>query len=835
MKRLLNAALVIGALSCVFLSKLCSKAIEPTKTQIIAHELRSLSETASILYIAAHPDDENTQLITYFSRGKSFRTAYLSLTRGDGGQNLLGPEFGDSLGVARTQELLAARSIDGGEQFFSRARDFGYSKDYRQTLTKWDHEGVLSDIVRVIREFRPDIIITRFSPEPSGTHGHHTASAYLAQEAFSLSGDPLSFPEQLSTLKPWKARSIFLNAGMRNADAASPNPSIITLDTAGQDPETGETFGSLAARSRSMHKTQGFGLFNASNPSGRHLEYFKLLKGDPVSHDLFENIDCTWSRFPGGEAINELVKQITTHFDATNPEASVSELLKLRLKLNELEKSQLTENKLQHLDNLIALCLGLSFTTQTAHTEVIPGESVLLELYARIKAKTHVTWVSINYPLINKKEILNLSLSPGDTTTLSRSEVIPSNAHVSQPYWLQTQGSAGMFSVEDKSLIGRPTNLPSFPVIAEFEIEGQRLVVSTQPTAKPDEKYTTKRPAPLIVIAPVSLTFTAPVLILAPKHTKSVEVDLEAIRERLSGSVSLNVPNGWSYTPKNKVFSLEHKGDHCLVHFEVTSPDLITTTNITASAVIDSVTYNTSRTSIHYAHIPEQVLLPTSEIKALSINLETKGHAIGYLPGAGDNVAHCLEQMGYNVTSLKTSDLTLKNLTSFDTIVIGVRAFNTRDDLAVALPCLFDYVKQGGTVIDQYNTPNGLKVDQFTPYHLSLSRDLPKYRVTNENGPVVFLKPNDLALTIPNRITEDDFTHWVQERGLNFASSWDETHFDSLIACSDVNEAPLKGGLLVSHYGKGIFIYTGLSFFRQLPAGVPGAYRLMANLIALGK
>ncbi len=835
MKRLVYRLLAVGALSYLFVSGLYSKAVDPDQTQILLHELRSLKETGSILYIAAHPDDENTQLITYFSRGKFYRTAYLSLTRGDGGQNLLGPEFGDSLGVARTQELLAARAIDGGEQFFSRARDFGYSKDYRQTLTKWNHDEVLSDIVRVIREFRPDIIITRFSPEPSDTHGHHTASAYLALEAFSLSGDPHRFPEQLTTLKPWQARRILVNKGMRNSDIISPASSIITLDTSGQDPETGETFASLAARSRAMHKTQGFGSFNSSNLSGRHLEYFKLLKGDPATHDLFENIDCTWSRIPGGESIGELVSQINTHFDSAHPERSISELLKLRLKLNQLEQSQLTENKLEHVDKIITLCLGLSISTQTSHAEVIPNERVALQHEVTIKTKIPVTWVSLNYPLINQKEILNLSLSPDTPTQLKRVATIPNDAHLSQPYWLQETESAGMFVVKNESLIGSPTNKPSFPIEAEFEVQGQHLVIHSQPIAIRDQSHPSNHPASVIIIAPVSLTFNAPVLLLAPNETKSVEVDLEAIRENLSGYVNLNVPQSWTYQPKNQVFTLKHKGDHCLVHFDITAPNNISRSTLTASALIDSVNYTTSRSLIHYAHIPDQVLLPTAEIKALSLNLKTRGHNIAYLPGAGDTVAQCLRQMGYAIKSLQTNDLTSKNLTQYDTIVIGVRAFNTRGDLATALPALLDYVKQGGTVIDQYNTPNGLKVDQFTPYPLSLSRDLPKYRVTNENGTVILLKPMDPALTTPNQISADDFTLWVQERGLNFASSWDKTHFDSLIACSDINEAPLKGGLLIAHYGKGIFVYTGLSFFRQLPAGVPGAYRLMANLIALGK
>jgi len=834
-KRFLLAALVVGTLSSIGIPRLFSDSLTPSESQIIAHELRCLNETGTVLYIAAHPDDENTQLITYFSRGRNLRTAYLSLTRGDGGQNLLGPEFGDSLGVARTQELLAARKIDGGEQYFTRARDFGYSKDYLQTLNKWNHEEVLADIVRVIRTVRPDIIITRFSPEPSGTHGHHTASAYLANEAFSLSGDPSKFPEQLQTLSPWQARRLFINTGLRNNES-NKDSSLIALDAAGKDSDTGESFGSLAARSRAMHKTQGFGGFSANNFNSRHLEYFKLLKGDKAEHDLFDNIDCTWSRVQGAEGLTTAINQIIAAYDPKHTELSVPKLLDVRARLLALEKSPLTENKLTLLDEIITRCLGLKLNVETPSSQVIPGETLRLSYSVSLKTNLQaVTWLSVYYPSLDKKETINQNLSQAKPAELNTFAKIPTGAALSQPYWLESVSAGGMFHVNNEHLIGKPINPPSLPIDCEFEIGGQKIHVLTEPHETKIASNQTKTQAPVIIVAPVSLSFATQTLLVEPSKEKSVEVDIEATRDNVSGELSLSLPRDWVISPKNLSFSLIKKQDHTKVTFTVKAPSVTSIATLTATALVNGVSYNRGRTSIHYSHIPEQILLPVTAIKALSIDLKIKGKTIGYLPGAGDTVSQCLEQMGYTVTQLNSELLTSDKLKTFDTIVIGVRAFNTRNDLDKVIPLLWDYIKAGGTVIDQYNTPNSLKVDQFAPYTLSLSRDLPKYRVTNENGPVIILNPHSPALTYPNQIIADDFKNWVQERGLNFASSWDENHFEAVIACSDVNEPPLKSGLLIAHYGKGVFVYTGLSFFRQLPAGTPGAYRLMANLIALGK
>ena len=809
-------------------------AVEPTRAQRIDHELRGLETLGSVLYIAAHPDDENTQLITYFARGACYRTGYLSLTRGDGGQNLLGPEFGDALGVARTQELLAARAIDGGQQFFTRARDFGYSKDYQQTLTRWDREAVVCDIVRVIRRFRPDIVITRFLPEPTGTHGHHTASAVLALEAFSLAGRPDAFSDKLGSLPPWQPRRLFVNTGTFVPEPTTASSPPLRKDIAGNDPETGEPFSSLAVRSRAMHKTQGFGNFTIGSTSGPKIETFVQLAGDPASHELFEGIDCTWGRVSGGEAVGRAIASIRAAFDPSHPEASVPALLAVRAQLKSLPRDALVDEKSRALDAVLIECLGLSLNVSIPHAEVTPGESVALTEQVALTAPQRVTLLALSYPATGEKEQVGTRLATGQSFSRAARQTLPTTTPLTQPYWLARPGKPGMFEVEDPALIGSPENPPSFPVVASFDVEGQTLEVSTQPYESGPTAGASPHRRPLTVVAPVIVRCVDPVILLAPKGSGALAIDIEAARAGVSGALSLELPAGWTATPSSQPFSLGQVGQHRELRFRVSAPAETGRFVITARADVGGVSYRTGRTSIHYAHIPEQTLLPLAQAKALSIDLKTGGKRIGYLGGAGDSVADCLRAAGFDVRDVSASDLSGASVSAFDAILVGIRAFNTRTDLAKVLPALRAYMEAGGTVVCQYMTPNGLLVPQFAPYPLSLSRDLPKYRVTDENGPVTLLAPDSPAFHRPNLIAAADFSGWVQERGLDFASTWDTGHYQSLIACSDRSEPPLKGGLLIAKVGKGTFVYTGLSFFRQLPAGVPGAYRLMANLLNLG-
>jgi LmbE family N-acetylglucosaminyl deacetylase len=829
----------IALAACACLLGLTSRAAEPPPVApaVIAQELRSFREFGSVLYVAAHPDDENTQLITYLARGRDYRTAYLSLTRGDGGQNLLGPEFGDLLGVIRTEELLAARQVDGGRQFFSRARDFGYSKDYRQTLTKWDHQEVLSDIVRVIRTFRPDVVITRFPPEPSATHGHHTASSALALEAFKLAGDPKAFPEQLGALTPWQPKRILWNGygpGRGGSDGGAAPALRMAID--GTDAVTGAPFGVLAARSRSMHKTQGFANFSvAAAGSGPRIESFQLLGGEPAGADIMDGVDTTWGRVAGGAEIGRLAEAVTAQFDPGNPSASVPALLDLKARLAALASEPVVDEKRGLLDRILQACLGLSVETTVPLPEVVPGERLNLRHSAIVRSAFPVQWVAVRYPGYGREIRDSVALNRDQASIREATRSLSEGTLPSQPYWLRETGTPGMFRVDDPSLIGRPENPPPFPVEDVFVVGAQTLVVRDEAVFIATDPVTgdvRRRPD---VIPPVSLSFASAVALFAPGSTRAVELEVVSSRANASGTLSLEPPAGWGISPASRAFHLSSAGDSAGFTFTVTAPQAHGSGEIGARADMGGAHYGTERLAIHYSHIPPLLLQPAARLKAVCLDLAIRGRSVGYLPGAGDSTATSLEQMGYAVTVLSDADLTEEKLKTLDAVVVGVRAFNTRADLGAHLPGLFAYVEAGGTVVEQYNTPNGLLAHPLAPYDLKLSRELPRYRVTDENAAVTLLVPDHPALTTPNRIGPEDFGGWVQERGLDFASEWDAAHLIPLMACSDPGEPPLEGGLLVARYGRGTFVYTGLSFFRQLPAGVPGAYRLFANLVSLGK
>jgi LmbE family N-acetylglucosaminyl deacetylase len=785
----------------------------------------------SVLYIAAHPDDENSELIGYLARGRAYRTAYLSLTRGDGGQNVLGPEFGAKLGVARTQELLAARRIDGARQFFGREIDFGFSKDYRETLNIWDKQGALSDMVRVIRIFRPDVLITRFSPIPGGTHGHHTASAVLATEAFKLPGDPNAFPEQLSELKPWQPARIFWNGSSFDRGKAG-GSNQISIDISGKDPVNWEPFPEIAGRSRSMHKTQGFGAFRGfGNGGGPRMERFQLLDGSPATNDILDGVDTSWNRVPGGAEIGQLAGAVVAQFNLQDPSASVPALLELHGKLAALRTDDpVVAEKRAQLDRILQACLGLEVETTISQAEVVPGEKMNLRHSAVVRSSVLVRWVAVRY-LDPKKEISQgFDLRPNEAKFLDSTPNLPAGTPLSQPYWLREEGTPGMFRVDDASLISRPENPPVLPVDLVFEVGGQTLVVPDEPAQITTNLANETVRRHLDVIPPVSLHFIADIALLTPGTSRPVEVEIIASRANTSGMLRLDLPDDWKVSPDGRSFHLATVGDRARFEFTISAPPRSTTAKIIASAEINGVRYRNDREEISYPHIPRQLLQPLAILKAISLDLSIRGHAVGYLPGAGDSVAENLQQMGYGVTMLDDNNLTPEQLSGLDAVVIGVRAFNVRTNLSSHLAALFAYAENGGTVIAQYNRPDGLKTDELAPYDLHLSGD----RVTDETAAVTFLAPEHPLLNTPNKITEADFAGWVQERGIYFPDRWDD-HFTPILACHDPGESPLKGSLLAAQYGKGYFVYTGLVFFRELPAGVPGAYRLFANLISLGK
>lgn len=804
----------------------------PTRGELLLEQLRTFATTGRVLQVGAHPDDENTQLIAYLSRGRAFDTGYLSITRGDGGQNILGPVFDAALGVVRTQELLAARHVDGGRQFFTRAIDFGFTKSPDETLSIWDHQQVLSDVVRVIRKFRPDVIITRFPiPPGSGGHGQHTASAILAVEAFKLAGDPRAFPDQLREgLTPWQPKRIMWNSSpYSRGGGVEKNPSV-QVDIGGNDPVTGESFASIAGRSRSMHKTQGFGDFATRAGARLHdPETFVLLAGAPVQRDFMDGVDTTWGRFPDGAEIGRLADAAVRAFEVKDPAASVPALLEIRRRLAALPSSPVLNDKRVELDRVLQGCLGLVIAARVDHADVVPGETLPITATATLAPSVRtpaVRWVAVRAQ--GRRFGVDAPVAVGVALTRHFSYAVAPGTPVTQPYWLREPATVGMFRVADPMLIGRPENPPALPVAFDFSVGGEALTLHAQVTAAVKRGGDGVEQQPVAVVPPVSLAFQAPVAVFRPGTSRRITIDVTANRPHVVAYVAVVAPAGW-HVSAPQVAPLAAAGARVSLAFEVKAPASGSVGELRARAVIDGVPWTTTTLRIDYPHIPPVLLQPDAGEKITSVDVVTRGHAIGYIQGTGDEVPDALRQLGYAVSMLAPAQLTPAALRHFDAVVVGARAFNTHD-LGPQMPALFAYVEGGGTMVVQDNWPRGLRTHPIAPYPLALSQE----RVTNEQAPVTFLAPESPVLNAPNRITAADFEGWIQERGVYYASEWGSA-FVPVLAMSDPGEAPLKGGLLVARYGKGYYVYTGLVFFRQLPAGVPGAYRLFANLVSLGK
>jgi LmbE family N-acetylglucosaminyl deacetylase len=792
--------------------------------------LQKLNVLGRVLYIAAHPDDENTNLMAFWANGSLYDSAYLSVTRGDGGQNLLGPELGERLGVIRTEELLDARRIDHAKQFFTRAIDFGFSKTADETLRIWDHDKILADVVWVIRSFRPDVMVTRFSPEDQKTHGHHTASAILAQEAFVAAADPKRFPEQLAFVKPWQATRLVWNTSpffFTNRNLPFDPTGLTVLEAGGYNPLLGKAYTEIAAASLSMHKSQGVG----SPPRrGARKEYFKLLEGQPMTSSVFEGIDTSWSRVANSESVAPEIRQIISKFEPADPAASVPDLLKLRQAMSGIKDDSWVAGKEAELDKIIAACLGLHVEASTANETFTPGQTAPIKLEAINRSNVPVTLQEVRFPNTGDSNKIEAALPSNELVTKDLSCRIPDGAPYSQPYWLRKPRALGTFAVDDQKLIGLPENPPTLPLEIILQVNGQELRYLL------DAKYRTVDPVvgevrrPLLISPPVFANVVNSVLIFPTNQPKPVSVHVTAATGPVKGELKLAVPQGWEVSPASVPMDLKAADAETVATFSVKPPDHGSEGTLRAIVSTNGRDYSFERVRISYPHIGVQTLMPAAEAKLVRADIRKTGDHIGYIPGAGDDVAESLRQIGYSVKMLSEPEITAKNLAQFSAVVLGIRAYNTQDRISNWLPELFAYVKNGGVAIAQYNTLADLKTNQLGPYPLEISRD----RVTDENAQVRVLAPNNPLMNVPNKITPKDFDEWVQERGLYFPNKWD-TAWTPIISCNDPNEKPLDGGLLVAKSGKGFFIYTSYSWFRQLPAGVPGAYRLFANMLALGK
>ena len=798
----------------------------------IYEKLQKINFLGTALYIAAHPDDENTRLIGYLANKVKARTGYLSLTRGDGGQNLIGSEIRELLGVIRTQELLAARNIDGGEQFFTRANDFGYSKHPDETLAIWNEKEVLSDVVWVIRNFKPDVIINRFNHRtPGTTHGHHTSSAMLSVAAFDLANDTSQFASQLKYTSLWQPKRLFFNTSswfyksQQDFEKATKGK-LMAFDVGVYYPLKGLSNNELASMASSQHLCQGFGRITTR---GSQNEYVAFLKGDKPKDekDIFSGINTTWNRLKDGGEIGAILYEIEEHFDFVNPSKYLPKLMEAYQLVQKLEDTHWRIIKEKELKVIIEACAGLYLEVSANSASGAPNTSIEINFEALNRSTIAVELTSVESNIDKKTFLKELDLEANkkvnfkETITLATTEF-------SDPYWLKKEASLGMYSVENQLLIGTPETPRPVSINFNLIIEGIPITITKNLVRRYAERDIGEIYEPFEVLPKVTTKLKDKVLIFSNDMPQKVVVEVRAGANNVAGTIKLEVPEGWKVSAKAKTFRIKQKGDTYEVDFLVFPTENQSEGKLKVIVTSDGKTYNKELVEINYNHIPKQSVLLTSEAKVVRLNIKTIGTKIGYIRGAGDAIPESLRQIGYTVDLINPAEINEKNLLAYDAIVLGIRAYNVVKELKFKQKYLLAYVENGGNMIVQYNTNR--RVDVAAPFELKLSRD----RVTDEFAEVRVLEKEHSLLNYPNKITSEDFKGWVQERGLYFPGTWSK-EYTPILSMNDTGETPKQGSLLIAKLGKGNYIYTGLSFFRELPAGVSGAYKLFANMLAVGK
>lgn len=821
----------------------------PSGSAILA-ALQRLGRVGTVLYVAAHPDDENSRLLAWLAGERGLRAVYLSLTRGDGGQNLIGTEQDELLGLLRTHELLAARQIDGAEQRFTRARDFGYSKNTAETLKIWGKDAVLADVVSVVREVQPDVIVTRFTPKPPN-HGHHTASAELAAEAFSLAGQG-SYAAGSGERKPWQPARLLHNVTLYNRrveDVRAP----YRVDVGGYSPLTGRSWGEIASASRSQHKSQGFGVAAARGPLP---EFFELLGGStPAGADPFADLPTTWARFPGGAAIDAQLAALVASYDLRQPQVSLAGLAKLRAAIQALPpENPYRQMKLSDIDQLLVACAGLYLEARADQAEAEPGSKITIRVNALLGIAAEVRLQSL--------QVLGAAAGPAQpwpvvlaahvSQTTALTAELPPAAQPTTPYWLRQPAQGGLYALPDRSSLDRPVDPPPLRVSITLQIQGVSVQTERAVRYLWTDPVRGERTRAVEVAPPVTATPDRPVVVvphqagvtlqwqvarsLGPQGSGNSPGPLEkagAPAASLRATVQVQAPPGWQVEPAQQVVDLLGPGDvqTVAVRIRALSAQAVAG-DLQAFVEVGGRRWSLQQQALDYEHVPPLTVRKPAQVRLVPVELllgMTKSRQlIGYIPGPGDRVAESLQAVGYRVTLLPEARISAESLEEFGAIVVGVRALNAQAKLATHLPKLLRWVESGGRLIVQYQTNSriGPLTVAMGPYPLELGRD----RVTDETAPLTWLDPASPLRSAPNALTEADFGGWVQERGLYFAKTWDP-RYQAPLQLADPGEPPQAGGLLVANYGKGQFIYTGLAFFRQLPAGVPGAYRLFANLL----
>ncbi len=779
---------------------------------LIKLKIDKLGTLGTALYFAAHPDDENTRLIAYLANDRKYRTAYLSLTRGDGGQNLLGTEQGIELGLIRTQELLAARSIDKGEQYFSAAYDFGFSKTHDETFSFWKKEDILREAVYMIRKLQPDVIINRFPPDSRGGHGHHQASAILAKEAYEAAADPNRFPEQLKDLKPWKAKRLVWNTanfgGMNNT--SDEQLKVVLND---YNPLLGYSYGEISAMSRSQHKSQGFG--SAAN-RGKTTEYFDHVAGEKANQDLFDGINTSWERL--GEPVKNIETKIQTiqnSFDINHPEKSIKDLVALHAMVKALKPSVYRDRKIKDIEDIILSSAGIVAESIAAKPNYVVNQTFPVNNEIIKRAAD----VSVKLISIDGKQLAE-ALPANETKKYPSEKKI---AHWTQPYWLEKPNSLGKFDIEDSNF-GNPENTDNPHTSFVIDVDGLAISID-----KPVE-YRFVDPVQGEIYQPVSIspaltaTISSSQALLQTGDKKTISLTITNNSDQAQkAELSFKQSDGLNISPKEAALDIPEHGI-VVKTFEISNPKNTASSEIQPLLNGEPV-YGFKR--IAYQHIPDITWFPAINLKVKALEINNPLKKIGYIHGAGDLVPTALENIGIQVDLLNSDLLASTNLKQYDAIIIGIRAYNVSPNANQWIPILLNYAEQGGTVLAQYNVNSRMSTNKFGPYPFEINRE----RVTEEDAKVTFTDPNDPILNYPNKITDRDFEGWVQERGLYFATNI-SPEYRTPLSMADKNEEQNKGSLLVANYGKGKFVYAPLAFFRQLPAGVPGATRLFVNLLA---
>jgi LmbE family N-acetylglucosaminyl deacetylase len=822
---MMRGVLVMACLASLVVAAGSAAAQVDLHAGALAHAVDRVATTGRVLYIAAHPDDENTRLMAYLANVRHLEVAYLAMTRGGGGQNLIGGEQGELLDVIRTEELLSARRIDGARQFFTRMRDFGYSKRADETLAKWGHDDALADVVWVIRTFQPDIIVTRFDEQPPN-HGHHTASAILAREAFAAAADPKRFPEQLrGGVVAWQADRLVWNTYRFNG--ATPPKEAIGLEIGGYDPRLGLEIGELAARSRSQHKSQGFGV---SADRGPITEYFLPLAGHRPTADLFEGIELTWKRYGAAAAgYARAIADAQRTLERDHPERAVPALLRANHELAALPDDPRVRDARRALGEVIVAAAGVYARATASHPVAAPGSTVEvgLELVARAMP---VTVQRVQIPGATP-HATPIAIATGHKEELKISVTLPPQAAPSIAYWLSLPPTPGHYVVGDPQQIGMPRQPPALEVALDLMIGGGPVHVTLPVIHAWTDPVRGELTRPFVVVPPATVTPVRDAVMASlssPGKTAPLVVRVRAGRDAFAGRVELELPAGWTAKPAGHDVTLAKTGDETTLRFDVAPAAGAAAGEARPVVKVGGASWSLREDTIDYGHIPLQVVLRPAHVQLVPLAIRIPAGRVGYVRGSGDSIAGDLSHVGFTVDEIDEDTLRSGDLGRYAAVILGIRAFNTRDAVRAAQPRLMAYAEHGGTLIVQYNTLGDS--GPVGPFPLELGRA----RITDETAAPVFIDPRDPLLAGPNKITAADFDGWVQERGIYFATKWD-ARYHPVLRFSDPGEGPLDGALVVARHGKGRYIYTGLALFRQLPAGVPGAYRLFANLIGAGK